>query len=196
MAQKWLLWMFLNWNLKTILPYLKPDTSNLSICKIWRKTKVPKFGTRNAWKHTNVLKLEFEKVFLYLKWKPWNLSSWKISQTKKKKLLKFGIKNVLFGYFLAGIWKILLPYLKSASSSLSISEIGSKTPDFGIFGWNLKQCCHIWNQHLQICLFAKFYQKTVMPKFWPEMPDLRVFGLKFENNNTIFEIRTLKVVYV
>ena len=35
-----------------------------------------------------------------------------------------------------------------------------------------------------------------MPKFGPEMPDLHVFGLEFENNITIFEIRTLKVVYV
>ena len=103
--------------------------------KIWRKTKVPKFGTRNAWKHTNVLKLEFENSilifeintleFVYLK---------NLAKKKKKKIpLKFGIKNVLFVYFSARIWKMLLWYLKSASCSLPFSKIGPKTPDFWYF---------------------------------------------------------------
>ena len=41
---------------------------------------------------------------------------------------------MLFGYFWARILKILVPYLKSASSSWSISKIGPKTCGFGIFG--------------------------------------------------------------
>ena len=171
-----------------------------------------------------------------------------LEEFDKKKHLKFQIKDVLFEYFSARIWKILLSYLKSACSSLSISKIGPKTPGFGIFGLefennfvifeinllkivslqNLAQkikilhmvpkmaylgfllrkmghfglfweklwrtFCHIWNQHPQICLFAKFHEKTVMPKIWPEMPDLSVFGLKFKNNTVIFEISTLKFV--
>ena len=28
-----------------------------------------------------------------------------------------------------------------------------------------KQYCHIWNQHPQTCLFAKFHQKTKIPNF-------------------------------
>ena len=33
-------------------------------------------------------------------------------------------------------------------------------------GYNFKKSyCHIWNQHPQICLFAKFHGKTKMPKF-------------------------------
>ena len=58
-----------------------------------------------AWKHANVLKLEFENSilifeintleFVYLK---------NLAKKKKKKIpLKFGIKNVLFVYFSARI---------------------------------------------------------------------------------------------
>ena len=36
------------WNLKTILSYLKSTPSNLSNAKFGRKTKMPKFGTKNA----------------------------------------------------------------------------------------------------------------------------------------------------
>ena len=112
-------------------------TSNLSICKLWLKTKVPKYGTRNAWKYANVLKLEFENgilifeintlEFVYLQ----NLAN---KQQQKKKPLKFEIKNVLFGYISARILKILLSYLKSSSCSLSFYKIGPKPPDFGNFG--------------------------------------------------------------
>ena len=35
-----------------------------------------------------------------------------------------------------------------------------------LLGKDLKKCyCRIWNQHLQICLYAKFHEKTKMPKF-------------------------------
>ena len=54
-------------------------------------------------------------------------------------------------------------------------NLGPNMSFFGIFdqiclilvflGKNfLKNYCHIWNQHLQICLFAKFYEKTKMTK--------------------------------
>ena len=39
-------------------------------------------------------------------------------------------------------------------------------PFLGFFGQELKKkLCQIWNQHNQICLFAKFHEKTKMPKF-------------------------------
>ena len=77
---------------------------------------------------------------------------------------------------------------------------GTKNALLGIFdqeclfwvflGKNLKKVyCHIWNQHPQICLFAKLLEKTKMPKFgtknawfgyfWPKMPYLGIFGLEF-----------------
>ena len=57
-------------------------------------------------------------------------------------MLKFGSKIALFEYFCP------------------------KMPYLGIFGLEcLNNYCHIWNQHPQICLIAKFRQKTKMPKF-------------------------------
>ena len=62
---------------------------------------------------------------------------------EETKIPKFGTKNALLEYF----WP--------------------KMPYLGIFGQELKKknYCHIWNQHPQICLFAKFHEKTKMPKF-------------------------------
>ena len=55
---------------------------------------------------------------------------------------KFGTKNVLLGYF----WQ--------------------KIPYLGIFWQEFKKdYCHIWNQHPQICQFAKFHEKTEIPEF-------------------------------
>ena len=45
-------------------------------------------------------------------------------------------------------------------------NFGLKLHYFGIFGLEFKgKCCHIWNQHPRICLIAKFYVETKMPKF-------------------------------
>ena len=40
--------VFLGWNLKTIMSYMKPAPSNFSNCKVLLKTKMPKFGPKNA----------------------------------------------------------------------------------------------------------------------------------------------------
>ena len=101
------------------------------------------------------------------------------------KMPKFGTKSALFGYFLA---RILKNYCRIWNQHLRISVIakfceetkmpkfGTKNDLLGIFdqecviwvflGKNvLKNYCHIWNQHPQICLFAKFHAKRKMPKF-------------------------------
>ena len=60
----------------------------------------------------------------------------------KIKKPKFGTKNALFWYF----W--------------------TKMAYLGIFGLEFyKYYCHIWNQHPQICLIAKFCEKEKIPKF-------------------------------
>ena len=45
-------------------------------------------------------------------------------------------------------------------------KFGTKNALFG-YCWDriLKNYCHIWNQHPQVCLTAKFCEKTKMPKF-------------------------------
>ena len=86
----------------------------------------------------------------------------------------FLTKTALFAHFWA---RILLPYLKSGHSNLSHCKIlrppppphakfGTKNALFEYF-WAgiLKSYCLIWKQHLWICLIAKFYKETKMPKF-------------------------------
>ena len=46
--QKCVAWVILGWNLKTISSYLKSAPSNLANHKIFPKTKMTKFGTKNT----------------------------------------------------------------------------------------------------------------------------------------------------
>ena len=48
-TKKGLIWVFLDWNLKTILSYLKSAPSNLSKCKIHETMQRPKFESKNTW---------------------------------------------------------------------------------------------------------------------------------------------------
>ena len=110
---------------------------------------------------------------------------------EETKMPKFGTKNAIK----------LLSYLKSAPSNVSICKIsqkkqkclnlGPKMPYLGIFdqkcltwvflGMNLKKnYCHIWNQHPQMCLFAKFHKKTKKClNVGPKVPYLGIFGQEF-----------------
>ena len=82
--------------LKILLSYLKSPPSNLSHCKILRKTKKPKFGTKNAllW----YLWARILENYCHI----WNqhLRICLITKCcKEMKIPKFGTKNALFGYF-------------------------------------------------------------------------------------------------
>ena len=60
----------------------------------------------------------------------------------------------------------------------------------------LKTCCHILNQHLQICLITKFYQKKKKSlNLGPKMPYLGIFEQEFFKSIVIFEISTLAKFY-
>ena len=48
-TKKGFIWVFLDWNLKTILSYLKSAPSNLSKCKIHETMQRPKFESKNTW---------------------------------------------------------------------------------------------------------------------------------------------------
>ena len=103
--------------------------------------------------------------------------SWKV-QNEKTKNLKFGPKKPFLNILDWNLIK-LMPYLKSTPSNLSKYQKSSKTTTitattkngtkialFGYFwGRILKNYCHIWNQHTQICLIIKFREKTRMLKF-------------------------------
>ena len=134
--------------------------------------------------YLGALGLEFKKSYCHV----WNQYPWICLIAKYceiMKMSKFGTKSALFGYFWA---RILKNYCHIWNQHLRISVIaknfmqkqkclnlGPKMPYLGIFdqkcliwvvlGKNFKKdYCHVWNQHLQICLFAKFHEKTKMPK--------------------------------
>ena len=133
------------------------------------------------------------------------------------KMLKFGNKNVLFGYFRARIGKKLLSYLKSAPSNLpncrfcrtaklpkfcektKMSKFGTKMRDLGIFGTEFsKNYCHIWNQHLRIWLvekqkMSKFGTKSALfGYFWTRILKILLSYLKSASSN-LFSWKTKNV---
>ena len=64
-----------------------------------------------------------------------------------------------------------MSYLKSASyrEIMKMPKFLTKNALF-LYFWPriLKNYCHIWNQHPQICLFAKYHAIMKMPKFGTE----------------------------
>ena len=50
------------------------------------------------------------------------------------------------------------------------------------FGWRFKKLCHIWNEHPQICLIAKFCRKTKMTKFGTKSTLFRYFWASILKN--------------
>ena len=74
-------------------------------------------------------------------------------------------------------------------------KVRTKNTFFGYF-WAtiLKNYCHIWNRHPQICEFAKFCKKTMMSKFGTKNALFETFGLDFLKNIFIFEISTFEFV--
>ena len=87
-------------------------------------------------------------------------------------------KNLWFSIF--WWWTVIkvLPYLKSPPSTLSLCKNSGKDKNaqiwdqkclFWMFWTGIwKKCCHIWNRHPQICLFAKLHEKAKMSKFWAQ----------------------------
>ena len=111
---------------------------------------------------------------------PSNLSNCTISQ--KNKMSKFGTKNALFGYFF------------------------TKNTLFEYFWARVfKHYCHIWNQHLRICLITKLVKKQKYLNSRPKMLYLHIFEQKcliwvflsksFSKTIVILEISTFKFVY-
>ena len=107
---------------------------------------------------------------------------------KTTKMPKFGTKNAFFEYFCRRILEKLLLPLKPAPSTLSKCKISLKNENAYIWDqkrlsryfWAsiLKSYCHIWNQHRQNSLTAKFPKKMKMPKFGTKSALLRYFWAK------------------
>ena len=173
MDQKYLALEISRWNLKKRLSYLKSAHSNFSNCKFRDRTKMSRFGTKNVsigyfwagmWKKDCHFWNQHHRICLIAKYR------------EIMKMAKIGTKSALFGCFWA---RILKSYCHIWNQHLAISVIakfyeekemprfGTKNALFGYFWPKMsylgifeqefqKSYCHIWNQHHQICLFAKF----------------------------------------
>ena len=170
MGPKCLICIFLGWNLKKTVVIFEISILKFFWLQISRKTKMPKFRTKNAW-------LEYFWAGIWKQYSHiWNQLPRICLIPKfheKTKMPKLGTKNALFGYF------------------------GART---------LGNYCHISNHHLRIFLIAKFCEVTKILKFgtknalfeyfWLKMPYLAFLGKNFKKTIVIFEISTLKFVYL
>ena len=130
-----------------------------------------------------------------------NILIFEIGKTQKKPL-KFGIKNVLFGYFGARISK---NFCHIWDQKCFIWVFFAKNALFGYFlARVLKNYCHVCNQHLPIWLTAKFCEEQKCLNLGPKMPYLGFFdqdylilvflSMNFKKTIVIFEITTLEFV--
>ena len=126
---------------------------------------MPKFGTENGFiwyfwpkmPYLGIFDQEFQKNFAIFE-----ISALKLALlqnlVQKIKILKFGTKNALFGYFWARIWKWYCHIWNQHPRICLIAKFckKTKTPKFGTknallgYFWAaiLKNNCHIWNKQL------------------------------------------------
>ena len=72
---------------------------------------------------------------------------------------------------------------------MKMPKLGTKNVLFGYFSIAIwKKYCLTWNQSSWICLAAKF-GANLKTFLGPKISDLGIFGLEFENDIVIFEIR-------
>ena len=106
------------------------------------------------------------KLLSYLESATWSKTLWKM------KIYKFGTKNALLGCSCIKIFKKTIVIFKISTLKFVYlqnspkKQIWSKNALFR-YSWAriLKKYFHIWNQQPQICLLAKFREKTKVPKF-------------------------------
>ena len=115
------------------------------------KKRMPKFGTKNAL--LGYFSTGIRKKYCHI----WNQRPWICLVTTfgaKLKILKFGTKSNSH----LGIWKL--------REKIKMFKFWTQNTSIGYFWVRIsKNCCHIWNQHPQICQLVKFREKTVMSKF-------------------------------
>ena len=139
------------------------ETKLKNYCHIWNQHHpiclIAKFGAKNKnpfiWDQRCQICVFWDRIWTYYchtwNWHPWICLIHKLREIMK--MLKFGTKNSLFGFFLGGpeFSKKVFSYLKSAPSNLSnckqkCQNFGQKIALFWYFEGEIwKNCCHIWN---------------------------------------------------
>ena len=138
------------------------------MAKFCKKTKIPKFRTKNAL--FGYFWAKILKHYCHI----WNQHP-QICQIakfrEKTKMPKFGIKNALFGYFWARILEnycviyeistLNFVKLQNFAKKQKCLNLGRNKTYFSIFLPRTRKCyCRIWNQHPQICQMIKFLKKN------------------------------------
>ena len=118
----------------------------------------------------------------------------------KLKMLNFGIKNALFGYFWAGSLKECCHIWSQNPQNLCKKKRNSHIHNQKCFVWvfctaNLKNYCHIWNQRPGIGLISKFGAKRKILKFGTKTFWFGYFWVGIKKNIVVFEINRLEFVY-
>ena len=78
-------------------------------------------------------------------------------------------------------------------TKIRILKFITKNFYLGVLQSNFEKLLPFCNQPPQIFLIAKFVAKTKTLHLGPKMPNLAVFGLKFENAVVVIEIRALEI---
>ena len=94
--QKYLVWVYLGLKFKKLLSYLKSDPRICFIAKFCVETKMPKFGTKNAW--FGYFGAGIWKYYCHI-WNQHPQICLIAKCTGNTEILKFVTKNALFGYF-------------------------------------------------------------------------------------------------
>ena len=111
------------------------------------------------------------------------------SFVQKKKILRFGTKNVNFGARIikhyCHIWnqRSRICLLTKFDANTKIFKFGTKI-SWVVYFWagSWKIFCDIWNQYPQISLTAKFLEKTKTPKFGIKSALLGYFWARISRN--------------
>ena len=153
-----IIWVFLDWNSKNLLSYLKSTPLNSSNYNVWWKIEILKFGIKNAW-------------FAYFQagmWKCYcHIGNWcpqiclVVKYGVKIKVFKFGTKNSRFGYFKTWIWNDFCNIWNQRTGICLAAKFGAKIKnlkfgtkkfDLGVFALKFKN---------KIVLFEISYLKFV-----------------------------------
>ena len=139
------------------------------------KTKTHNFGTKNA-----VLSIFDQQCLIWAflakniqgnYYHNWNLHHQIAKFCEKTKIPSFGTNNAIC------VMRCLIKTFPKKTKSHKFRE---KNALFSYFlGRIFKNCCHIWNQHPQTSMIAKFCVKTkrwLGGYFWPRIPYLKILG--------------------
>ena len=107
---------------------------------------------------------------------------------EETKMLTFRPKMLYFGIFKLELSKTIVIFKISILKFIYLQNFAKKImPKFGTksallgYSWAriIKNYCHSWNQYLQICLFANFWEKKKYLSLGPKVPHLEIFWLDF-----------------